>query len=93
MIKALFLLSPMIGMSLEDLPTDQLAKWEKDICLKEHLKAFYRLNSTDFDSQWIQKDVMLFPGRMLKQEACKLPKTCIMTSEYDSAARCARNFA
>ena len=50
MIKALFLMSPMIGMSLEDLPPDQLVKWEKDIHLKEHIKAFYTLNSTDFDN-------------------------------------------
>ena len=36
---------------------------------------------------------MLFPGRMSVEDASKLPKTCITTSEFDTVRRCARRFA
>jgi len=36
---------------------------------------------------------MLFPGRMSIEDAQKLPKTCLMTSEFDTVGRCARKMA
>ena len=51
------------------------------------------MGSIDFDKQWAEKDPMLFPGRMSVEDAEKLPKTCLMTSEFDTVRRDARMMA
>lgn len=54
----------------------------------------YRINAQDYDKQMADKDFWVAPGRFISDDCMKnLPPTAVLTSEFDSVGRGARQFA
>jgi acetyl esterase/lipase len=87
LIKMQFLLSPMLGTGLEDAPENTVMDWEKPYinCLP------YDLIASDFPKQNSERDVLLYPSDISLEEARKLPKTVLFTSEFDWLRRDTHN--
>ena len=75
----LLLICPMLGNTLDDEPTNKLPEWEKP-----WLKCIpWSLVVDDFETKHKNRDPLLYPFEISLDEAKKLPKTVLVTSEFD----------
>lgn len=78
LIKLLVLICPMLGRTLEDAPIERVPEWEKPWlnCIP------WSLIVDDFDTKHRTRDPLLYPFEISLEEAKKLPKTVLFTSEF-----------
>lgn len=72
-----------LGPCLDDTPVNIVQPWEKAL---RNLVP-YDLIATDYETQNKERDPLLFPLFVTLEEAAKLPKTVLFTSEFDPIRR------
>ena len=56
LVKALFLMCPMIECGFRDLPDAQIEEWERELMAPEYTDAFWKMLSVDYEKGWAEKD-------------------------------------
>lgn len=84
-IKSLILIQPMINDNLLTTNYTELNHYEK--LYREEFKFYFQSLATDLKLQQKEQDSILFPGKMDAELIKRLPKTVLITSEFDCFRR------
>ena len=89
-IKSLILIQPMINDKLLTTDYSELNTYEK--LYREEIRFYFQGLATDLKTQQKEEDTILFPGKMDLGLVKRLPKTVLITSEFDCFRRDALEF-